>query len=73
MPGHGLGFGYLYVLGLMIITVLAVVVALLRPKPGGDEDTSARRVLADRLARGEISEDDYRRLVELLRPEHPRR
>lgn len=75
MPGHGFGFGmgYLFFLSLVIIAVLAVVVALLWPRIGGDGDTEARRVLAERLARGEISGDEYRRLVELLRSDHPRR
>jgi uncharacterized membrane protein len=71
--GFGFGMGYLPLLGLVIIAILAVVVALLWPRAGGDGDTDARRILAERLARGEINGDDYRRLLDLLRLGHQSR
>lgn len=63
------------------VAIIAVVISLLRPRhregcwhgtppvtsSRSPERSSAQTILQERLARGEISEDDYRRLSELLR------
>jgi uncharacterized membrane protein len=73
MLGHGFGFGmgYLPILGLVGIAIVTVLVALLWPRAGGDAD--ARRILAERFARGEINGHEYRRLLDLLRLGHQSR
>jgi putative membrane protein len=76
MLGHGLGLGmgFMSVFGVVIVALLVAIVALLW-RDGGAEphDVNARRILAERLARGEISDDEYRSRLDLLRHAHPRR
>ena len=54
--------------GLLIWAVYALVVSATR-KPGRDRDTQpggASRILDERLARGEIDAEEYRRLRDLI-------
>ncbi len=54
--------------GLLIWAVYALVVSATR-NPGRDRDTqpgSAARILDERLARGEIDAEEYRRLRDLI-------
>jgi putative membrane protein len=58
--------------GLMAAVTLLVVRAVIAPRrPGtsgpGDRATEARRILDERLARGEISEEDYAQRQSWLR------
>jgi putative membrane protein len=61
------------VLGLWALSV-ATIIAALRAWGGSDRavdaDASARRVLDDRFARGQIDDDEYVRERELLRSGH---
>ena len=57
--------------GLLIWAVYALVTSATRrpgPEPGGGEHRGddARRILDERLARGEIDADEYRRLRDVL-------
>jgi putative membrane protein len=78
---HGMGgWGYLFPglmwLGFWVLVVVAVVL-LFRGRSGSQPDRpagqpdrrpdSAERVLADRYARGEIDDDEYRRRLDTLR------
>ena len=72
MPWLGMGFGMIVFWGLIIFGVVALVRYFAggrdRREPGaGNETDSAERILADRFARGEIDEDEYRQRRELLR------
>ena len=58
----------LLVAGLVILGFLGVLLAQGRvgpaprgPRPDGRADSSARRILDERFARGEIDEEEYRR------------
>ncbi|MGD9620783.1 MAG: SHOCT domain-containing protein [Mycolicibacterium sp.] len=80
MWGHGWGWGGGVLMGvLMILFVVALVTALVLairyltvpqrvpgPSAGNTEDRS-ERLLAERFARGEIDEDEYRRRMTVLR------
>jgi putative membrane protein len=58
--------GTIVFLGLLIWGIYALVSSANR-KPGGKEDAGdARRILDERLARGEIDAEEYRRLRELI-------
>jgi len=57
--------------GLLIWAVYALITSATRrrgPEPGGEEHRAddARRILDERLARGEIDADEYRRLRDVL-------
>lgn len=74
--GWGWGWGDWFAMSLMMLLVWGAVAAAVvwavravrgeprRPGPGPD---SAEQVLAERYARGEIDEDEYRRRSEVLR------
>ena len=72
MSGFGwgmMGFGWL--LGLAVVGVLVWAVVQATPRRG-DASTaiatrSAETILADRFARGEIDDDEYRRRLDALR------
>ncbi|HXZ69523.1 MAG TPA: SHOCT domain-containing protein [Streptosporangiaceae bacterium] len=56
--------------GLLIWAIYALVTSVTRrPGPGprdGEQRADARRILDERLARGEIDTDEYRRLRDVL-------
>jgi putative membrane protein len=55
--------------GLLAWVIYALVTAATRRPPRGDHDGGyARRILDQRLARGEIDEAEYRRLRDLIDP-----
>lgn len=61
-------FGMIAFWGLLIWAVYALVVSAAR-KPGRDQDPqsgNAARILDERLARGEIDAEEYRRLRDLI-------
>jgi len=72
MSGWGYGlmaFGSLLFWALVIVGIVLLVRYLGRTtgrSPGGDQ-RSATRILAERFARGEIDEEEYRRRLETLR------
>ncbi|MCI4063939.1 SHOCT domain-containing protein [Micromonospora sp. R77] len=65
MMWNGPMMGWMWVWSLLVLAVLAILVWLVvrltagHPQPAGT--TSARRILDDRYARGEIDEEEYRR------------
>ena len=79
MWGHGWGWGGWVLMGVvMMLFVVALIVAIVvairylsTPAPRASRPSYARpgpeSVLADRFARGEIDEDEYRRRLSLLR------
>jgi putative membrane protein len=58
--------GMLVFWGLLIWAVYALITTGTRRPPGRDEGGQARRILAGRLARGEIDAEEYRRLRDLI-------
>jgi putative membrane protein len=74
-PGHALLAVFLMVV--VLVVAVAVVVALVRPgrrrwhhphdAPVAASDSGAESILRERLARGEIGEDEYRRTLAVLR------
>ena len=81
---HGGGGAFLMVLLLLAAVALLVVllwrnrhsapsatVAPAPPAPSASPTHNAQVILADRLARGEISPDDYRAAVSVLRETSP--
>ena len=73
----GGGGHWCWVIGLVVLVLLVVaIVALFTRRPAGSasppvapeaQRSSAEQVLADRLARGEIDPDEYRRRRDALR------
>ncbi|NIJ11389.1 putative membrane protein [Saccharomonospora amisosensis] len=69
MGGWGMGWMWIWptlvVLGLLALVAAAVLWSRGRPAPPRDssrqEGSSARRILDERYARGEIDEEEYRR------------
>jgi putative membrane protein len=77
----GSSWAWIVMVALMVLLVAIVVLAAVRfmlhtpaaaasqtPAPGGPS-RSAQDLLADRLARGEIDVDEYRRRLDALRPD----
>ena len=62
---HMDGWGWMWLGGLLWLIVWLVVRNSGQPPTAPHSD--ARRILADRFARGEIDEDEFRRRSELLR------
>ncbi len=52
--------------GLLIWGIYALISSAVRRPGGGEHGGDARRILDERLARGEIDADEYRRLRELI-------
>ncbi len=52
--------------GLLIWAIYALVRFALRRPGGGEDRGDARRILDERLARGEIDAEEYRRLRDLI-------
>ncbi len=86
MWGHGWGWGGGILMGLlMILFVVALVTAMVlairyltpprqtpgQGQPAGNAQDRSESLLAERFARGEIDEDEYRRRTTVLR-EHRR-
>ena len=77
MHDGGSGHWWWWVIGLVVLVLLVVaIVALFTRWPAGSasrqvapeaQRSSAEHVLADRLARGEIDPDEYRRRRDALR------
>ena len=74
--GGGWTTGWMWLWPVLILAGLVlvgfVVVRLVRsgftfPTGAGEPDSAARRILDERLARGEIDEDEYRRRRDALR------
>jgi putative membrane protein len=79
MWDYGYGAWWMWIPGVLIplLVVAGIVVAVVlavratrsgSPAPGGSgpQPDSARRILEDRLARGEITPDQFRELLEAL-------
>jgi len=68
-PGPHPGFWWIWPLAwLLFLAALATVLALVAwRRPARRSWSSAEAVLAERFARGEITEDEYRRALEVLR------
>jgi putative membrane protein len=71
-PWLGMGFGMVLLWALIIVGLIALVRYLVGGRERREPDTggatgSAEQILADRFARGEIDEDEYRQRRELLR------
>ncbi|MBB5801190.1 putative membrane protein [Saccharothrix ecbatanensis] len=66
--GYGMGYGgvMMALIGLLLLggAVAITVLAMRRPH---EDSGSAQRILEDRLARGEIDADEFRRVRDLLR------
>jgi len=58
--------GMLVFWGLLIWAIYALVTNSTRRPPRDDDGGEARRILAERLARGEIDGEEYRRLRDLI-------
>ena len=65
MDGFGwgmMGMGWLFMLILVGLIVWAVIQTTSKSHPRNDDTTAtAQRILAERFARGEIDDDEYRR------------
>ena len=77
-PGMGMlmSLGTLLVLGALIAGLVVLIRQLNRPAAGPAEPSatvrpSAESTLADRFARGEIDEEEYRTRLAALRDAHP--
>ena len=71
-PWLGMGFGMIVFWGLLIAGAIVLVRYLGSARDRGESDASggrgdAEQILAERFARGEINEDEYRQRRELLR------
>ena len=60
MGGFGMGFGAIFWIVLLALVIWAVTSAGART--GHRSEASAKAILDERLARGEISVDEYRKL-----------
>ena len=74
MYGYMNGFGGGWIMGLIwiVLIAIAVVVVFRLARPGGGRDVrppgeSPETILKQRYARGEISREEYERLLEDLR------
>jgi putative membrane protein len=71
--GHGMGawgYGLMMFSGLVFWALLAVGAVLayrVLRRDGRDGGETAERILADRYARGEIDDEEYRRRMAILR------
>jgi putative membrane protein len=71
-PWFGMALGMIVFWGLIIAGVIVLVRYLGSTRAGRESETgngqgNAEQILADRFARGEIDEDEYRKRRELLR------
>lgn len=76
MNGHAFGWGWMWFAGIVLILILAALIVLIvRASMGGAPSTgrvpsavggSARQIAEERLARGEISPDEFRQIARAL-------
>jgi putative membrane protein len=64
--------GMIVFLGLLVWGISALVRRTARRPESGEHESDAGRILDERLARGEIDTDEYRRLRELMRSDRVR-
>ena len=62
------GVGMLVLMALALATLVALVVVLARRGPQPGPGDSARRILDERFARGEIDQEEYERRRDALTP-----
>ena len=63
MNGYWYGFGGLFMVLFWVFVIAAVVwlvLTLARPRSTGGSESSATRILEERLARGEIDAEEFR-------------
>jgi putative membrane protein len=67
--GHGSWWGWLVMSLVLVASLVLIIWAVLSLLPGGanTERRSPERILAERFAKGEINEEEYRRRLEALR------
>lgn len=76
MYGNGFGWGWMWFGGVMLLLILAALIILIiragtsaSPARGGQlpsAPNSARQIAEERLARGEITPDEFRQVVRAL-------
>jgi len=62
-----LGGGYMFIGLLILVIVLAIVFIPGRNKKNGDDDNEAFAILKNRLAKGEISIEEYEQLKDRIK------
>lgn len=75
MYGHGFGLGWMWFGGVLLLLILAALIVLI-VRASGTGGTprqtpptaagSARQIAEERLARGEITPDEFRQIVRAL-------
>ena len=66
-PMGGVMAGWLLLTVLVVGLVVWLVTVYTRPRGGADHTEAARRILADRFARGELDTEEYQRRLPALR------
>jgi putative membrane protein len=77
MYGHGFGWGWMWFGGILLLLILAALIVLIvRASTGGSAgrtghlpsapSSSARQIAEERLARGEITPDEFRQIARAL-------
>lgn len=77
MYGNGFAWGWMWVGGIVLLLILAGLIVLIirafttdgtpRAPQGGPTSTSAaRQIIEERLARGEITPDEFRQMARAL-------
>ncbi|WP_442576655.1 SHOCT domain-containing protein [Microbacterium sp. F51-2R] len=81
MYGHGFGWGWMWLGGILLLLILAALIILIVRMSTSGQSTgagqapraapsSARQIAEERLARGEITPDEFRQIARAL-DEHP--
>lgn len=65
--GFGMGLIGMVIQLLLIIGVIYFVISLLRRNTGGSSDDRADAILQERFVRGELSEEEYKRMRSALK------
>jgi putative membrane protein len=65
-PMGGMMAGWLLLTVLVTASVVCLVAAYARPDAGAHHAGTARRILAERFARGEFDTDEYRQRLDAL-------
>ena len=77
MYGHGFGWGWMWFGGILLLLILAaVIVLIIRASAAGSSGragqvppvptSSARQIAEERLARGELTPDEFRQIARAL-------